>query len=394
MERQELIAVARRMIEYARAGTTATHEEGPRRNPISTYTDEAQFELEKRRIFGRQPQLICFSSDLPNPGDYRTHDDLDVPMLVVRTDDGRVKAFLNSCAHRAMRVAEGAGSGVRTFVCPYHAWAYDLNGRLAGIHKASTFGAVDKSCYGLVELPCEEKYGLVYVAPAPDATFDIDEHLGDLAPELAGWRLERARFIETGEWRLASNWKLALDTFCEGYHFGPLHPETIAPLAMTNTMTYDRYGRHGEHHRLGFPLKSVVDLADRPEEEWGDPHAHFNFVYYIFPNISLLVSPNEIEFFQLYPGERVGEHLTRYSAYTREAPEDDARWQEAREHFQFIYDVVDREDYRVSAAVQRNFDTGLRRYTTFGRNEPSLINMHRTFRKMAGLPLVDEPAPE
>lgn len=391
MERSELLAVARQMIEYARSGTTASHDEGPRRNPISTYTDPDQFQREREQIFGRFPQLVCFSSDLPAAGDYRTHDDLGVPILVVRNGDGDVHAFLNVCAHRSARVVEGAGSGARSFVCPYHAWAYDLDGRLAGIHKASTFGEVDTACYGLVELPCQEKYGLIYVAPAPDAPFDIDDHLGDLGPELGSWNLERAAFIQQGEWRLSTNWKLALDTFCEGYHFGPLHPETIAPVAMTNTMTYDRYGKHGEHHRLGFPLKSLLELADRPESDWGDPHAHFNFVYYIFPNISLLVSPNEVEFFQLYPGDQVGEHLTRYSAYTRERPASDERWQEAREHFDFIYRVVDEEDYRVSAAVQRNFNAGGRDYTTFGRNEPSLINMHRTFRRMAGLPLVDEP---
>lgn len=394
MEREELIQVAKRMIEYARSGTTASHAEGPRRNPVSTYTDADQFALEKKRIFGRYPQLVCFSSDLTQPGDYRTHDDLGVPILVVRTDDGTAKAYLNACAHRAMRIAEGCGTGARGFVCPYHAWAFDLDGQLAGIHKASTFGRIDKSRYRLIELPCQEKYGLIYVAPTPDAEFDIDDHLGELGPELGSWNLERAKLIQQGEWHLASNWKLALDTFCEGYHFGPLHPETIAPVAMTNTMTYDQYGNHGEHHRLGFPLKSVLDLADKPEAEWGDPHEHFNFVYFIFPNISLLVSPGDVEFFQLYPGERVGQHLTRYSAYRRTEPENDAQWEEAREHFKFIYDVVDQEDYRVSAAVQKNFNTGLCEYTTFGRNEPSLINMHRTFRKMAGLPTVDQPAPE
>ena len=394
MERSDLVEVARRMIAYARTGTTATHAEGPRRNPIRTYTDPAQFELEKERIFGQSPQLICFSSDLPGPGDYRTHDDLGIPIVVVRTASGEVRAFLNSCAHRAMRVAEGEGRGIRNFQCPYHAWTYDLDGRLTGIHKANTFGKVDASCYGLTPLPCREKYGLVYVSPRPELEFEIDDHLGALGPELGSWGLEKASFIEEGVWDLASNWKLALDTFCEGYHFGPLHPETIAPVAMTNTMTYDRYGVEGEHHRLGFPLKSLLDLADKPEAEWGDPHAHFNFVYFIFPNISMLVSPGEVEFFQLYPGASVGEHRTRYRAYTRRTPENDEARDAAREHFRFIFEVVDREDYRVSAAVQRNFSTGLQSHTTFGSNEPSLINMHRTFRRRAGLPLVDEPAPE
>jgi phenylpropionate dioxygenase-like ring-hydroxylating dioxygenase large terminal subunit len=305
-----------------------------------------------------------------------------------------VRAFLNACQHRAARLVEGSGRLARGFVCPYHAWAYDLDGRCTKIFKAETFGRVDPAGYGLQELPCEEKYGLVYAAPRPDAAFTIDEHLGELGPQLGGWNLAAAAHVKSGELRLRSNWKLALDTFCEGYHFGPLHPKTVGVAAMTNCMTYDRYGRHGEHHRLGFPAKVIVELAGKPEAEWPDPLHYFSFVHYLYPNISLLVSPGAVELFQLFPSDAVGEHLTRYHLYWRGGLPDAAARRAAEAHFDFIYRVVETEDYRVSADVQKNFDTGLRRYTTFGRNEPSLINMHRTFRRMVGLRPVDEPAPE
>lgn len=394
MEREELIRVAKRMLHYAKTGTTASHPDGPRRNPISTYTDPDQFRLEVERIFRRAPQLICFSSDLPKPGDFTTHDDVGVPMLLVRNAQGRVNAFLNACAHRSGRLVDGSGSVVRRFTCPYHAWSYDLDGRLRAIHKESTFGDIDKACYGLVRLPCQEKYGFVYVAPHPDAHFTIDDHLGELGAQLGTWDLGSAHFAKQGEWRLRTNWKLALDTFCEGYHFGTLHPHTVGMGAMTNCMTYDQYGKDGEHHRLGFPNKSLLQLADLPEEDWPDPLEHFSFVHYLFPNISLLVSPDAVELFQLYPGERVDEHLTRYRLYMRRPIDSGERRKAAEAHFDFIYNVVDTEDYWVSANVQRNFNAGLRTHTTFGRNEPSLINMHRAFRRKAGLPLVDEPAPE
>ncbi|MEE2703385.1 MAG: SRPBCC family protein [Myxococcota bacterium] len=391
MERKELIAVARRMLHYAETGTTASHPDGPRRNPISTYTDPEQFDLEKRRIFGRAPQLVCFSSDLAEPGDYVTLDELGTPTVVVRDRERRVHAFLNACAHRGARLVEGRGSVGARFVCPYHAWSYELSGKLARINQAATFGEVDPDCYGLIRLPCEEKYGFVYVAPAPDAGFSIDEHLGELGPQLGGWDLGSATAVKTGEWRLRTNWKLALDTFCEGYHFAPLHSKTVGGFSLTNCMTYDQYGREGEHHRIGFPSKSILGLRDLPEAEWPDPLEHFAFVHYLYPNISLLVSPDAVEFFQLYPGERVDEHVTRYSLYMRKGIDSEERRKEAEAHFDFIYHVVDTEDYWVSANVQKNFNAGLRTHTTFGRNEPSLINMHRSFRRKAGLPLVDEP---
>ncbi len=394
MQREELIRVARRMLHYASTGTTASHPDGPRRNPISTYTDPEQFSLEKQRIFGRAPELICFSSDLANAGDFLTHDDVGVPIVIVRNAEGRVNAFLNACAHRSSRLVEGCGSLKQRFTCPYHAWSYDLDGRLRSVNQESTFGAVDKSCYGLVRLPCQEKYGFIYVAPHPDASFSIDDHLGELGPQLGTWDLGNSHFVKQGEWRLKTNWKLALDTFCEGYHFEPLHSTTVGVFAMTNCMTYDQYGNDGEHHRLGFPNKSLLKLQHVPEEDWPDPLEHFSFVHYLFPNISLLVSSDAVELFQLYPGERVDEHLTRYRLYMRQPIEGEERRRAAESHFDFIYSVVDQEDYWVSANVQRNFNAGLRTHTTFGRNEPSLINMHRSFRQKAGLPWVDEPAPE
>jgi phenylpropionate dioxygenase-like ring-hydroxylating dioxygenase large terminal subunit len=392
MTRDQLLPLLRRMVEHAQRGTTAIHPDGARNNPISTYTDPEQFEHEKQRIFGRYPQLVCFSGELKGPGDYLTHDYLGIPIVVVRGQDRRVRAFVNQCTHRSARLVEGCGTLRRGFVCPYHAWSFADDGRLTRIFRSETFGRVDESRYGLVRLPCEEKHGFVYASPDPSASLSVDEHLGDLAPQLGSWGLESATFIQAGEWRLQSNWKLALDTFCEGHHFGPLHPDTVGQFSLTNCMTYERFGKHGEHHRIGFPNKQVHELANKPESEWGDPLQYFAFVHYLFLNISLLISPDEVELFQLFPGKHVGEHVTRYALYLRQAVESEERWRYGREHFQFIYSVVDKEDYWVSANVQRNFDAGMRKYTTFGANEPALINMHRTFRRMAGLPLVDEPA--
>lgn len=392
MTRDQLLPLLRRMVDYATAGSTAIHPDGARKNPIATYTDPEQFELEKQRIFLRYPQLVCFSGELASPGDFLTHDHLGIPIVVVRGKDGRVRAFVNQCAHRSARLVEGCGTLRRGFVCPYHAWTYNTEGKLTGLFREASFGRVDKREYGLTALPCEEKYGFVYVSPEPDTPVSIEDHLGDLAPQLGSWGLESATFIQAGEWRLQSNWKLALDTFCEGYHFGPLHPDTVGQFSLTNCMTYERFGKHGEHHRIGFPNKQVLELAGKPESEWGDPLQYFAFVHYLFPNISLLISPDEVELFQLFPGAHVGEHVTRYALYLRQPVESEERWRYGREHFQFIYSVVDKEDYWVSANVQKNFNAGMRSHTTFGANEPSLINMHRSFRRMAGLPLVDEPA--
>ncbi len=380
------------MQHYMQTGTTAIDPEGPVRQPVSTYTDPEQWQREKELIFGRTPALICFSCDVPEPGDYRTHDDLGIPIFVIRGEDGRVRAFHNACSHRAGRMLEGSGRVKRSIVCPYHAWAYDLAGGLSGVHKGDTVGPIDPACYGLKSLPCEEKFGFVYVSPDLDAELSVDEHLGSLATDFASWNLGQGECVKSGSFEIRSNWKLALDTFCEGYHFQPLHPGTIGSVSVTNCSTYDRFGADGEHHRLGFPAKTMEALVGRPESEWGDPMAYCNFVYMIFPNIVLMVSAGTYEFFQVYPGDRVNEHVTRYSLYSRTPIASEKERDSKEQHFDFVYGVVENDDYRMSAAVQKNFDSGRVAYTTFGQNEPALIHLHRTLRLKTGLTPVDEPA--
>ena len=130
---------------------------------------------------------------------------------------------------------------------------------------------------------------------------------------------------------------------------------------------------------------------ERPESEWGDPMQRANFVYLIFPNIVLMVSASTYEFFQIYPGDRVNEHVTRYSLYSRTPIVSDEERASKEAHFDFVHGVVERDDYAMSAAVQKNLDSGRLTHITFGQNEPALINLHRMLRSKAGLAAAGEP---
>jgi phenylpropionate dioxygenase-like ring-hydroxylating dioxygenase large terminal subunit len=383
-ERQVYVDLTKRLLALVASGTTDSAPE-PYRLPPSVYTDPELFEKEKRTIFRDNPQLVCFSSDLPGPGSYSTFDDLQVPVLLTRDHDRQVHAFVNACTHRSARLKDGCGKAA-SISCPYHAWGFDLKGNLRTIYEEKTFGCIDKSSHGLVKLPVEEKYGLIYVGMHPDARFSIDEILGDAAPLFAAWNLGDLRLINTHEWRLATNWKLALDTFCEGYHFSILHKQSLGGVSLGNVAAFDRFGPGNFSHRLAFPNTTITRLKDIPEEQWGlEIFNEFQLVHFIYPNISLLVSPAAVELFQLYPGARVGEHLTRYRCYWRQA-QGEAGWgvSDPQAHFEFVRDIVTNEDYWVSAGVQKSLNGGLREYNVFGRNEPALHNMHQAFARGAG----------
>ena len=382
-EKEVLHAIVKRVLKHIDAGTTDSAP-APYRHPTWTYTDPALFEQERLKIFKENPQLVGFSPDLPNPGSFFTFDDLGVPVLLVRDNDGKVNAFLNACSHRGARLKEGCGKAA-SLSCPYHAWGFDLKGKLRTIFKEESFGCVDKAYYNLVKLPVEEKYGMIFAGLDPDMKFTIDDHLGDLAPYFAMWNFDQMELVNTHEWRLQTNWKLALDTFCEGYHFGPLHKDSVGDYAIGNLSLFDRFGPGQRHHRVTFPNASISTLKDVPEEQWSDVFSHFQLVHFIYPNISMLVSPTAVEFFQLYPGKTVDSHVTRYRCYWRSDLSRPDQGRDPQAHFEFIREVVDKEDYWVSANVQKSLSANIKPFATFGCNEPALINMHQAFLRGVGI---------
>ncbi len=388
-EAEVMAAIAKRVLHHIDAGTTDSAAE-PYRLPTWIYTDPELFERERERIFKENPQLVCFSGDLPKPGSFLTFDDLGVPVLLTRDQDGKVRAFLNTCSHRGARLKDGAGD-TASLSCPYHGWGFDLKGKLRTVYKEDTFGTIDKSYYNLTKLPVEEKYGMIYVGLDPDMRFSIDEHLGDLAPFFQMWDLSKMQLIDTHDFHMETNWKLALDTFCEGYHFGILHKESVGDYALGNVSLYDRFGPEQRHHRMTFPNASITRLKDIPEAQWGTGiGSDFQLVHFLYPNISLLISPSAVELFQLYPGEKVGAHVTRYRSYWRDMSKPD-QGRGPQDHFEFIRDVVADEDYWVSGNVQKSLNPNIKPFNTFGRNEPALINMHKAFLRGAGM--VPEEAP-
>ncbi len=152
MQHATQVALTRRVIDFVDRSTT---ELAPALflNPVATYTCPRQAAREAERFFSSAPLFFGLSCELSNPGDFRADDLSGVPVLVVRGKDGALNAFLNVCRHRGAKVASGRGSGKRLFVCPYHAWTYDLDGRLTRIAPAEGFPGVTCEERSLVPHP-------------------------------------------------------------------------------------------------------------------------------------------------------------------------------------------------------------------------------------------------
>src|SRR5712675_3569494 len=148
------------------------------------------FRAKQQILFREYPILMGFASTWAVPGSYRTDDYAGVPILIVRGRDNKLRAVRNVCRHRGAKVAQGCGEA-RAFSCPYHAWTYDLAGKVIGIPEERYFPDLRRERSALTELSLCEKYGLVWVIPTPAldgaTNFDIDIWLGGLGPELGSY---------------------------------------------------------------------------------------------------------------------------------------------------------------------------------------------------------------
>jgi phenylpropionate dioxygenase-like ring-hydroxylating dioxygenase large terminal subunit len=379
MTHDELMDVMRRALKL-RAGNTTDLADAERLEPASHYTDPERFARECALVRAA-PQLVGYASELPEPDTYVVKEVLGTPVLMTRAKDGRVRAFHNICRHRQAPIATGCGVAQR-LRCPYHSWTYDLTGRVVGVPGEEGFTAERSSQASLPELPAAEYAGFVWLSLDPGGRLDVEEHLGELAPQLAAW--DFGAWHPIGEKRLDApiGWKLALDTFAENYHFATVHSTTFATVAHSNCTVFDAFGRH---HRLVFPLRAIDEVADLPETEWV-PLDRLVVIYAIYPNTVLSVTAVNGEIFRVYPGNDAGESTTFHQNAWR-FPLDTAEARASAEAvFDYAHHTVRDEDYALAARLQANLDTGLSPHLLFGRNEPGLQHRHAVITELLGEP--------
>ena len=385
MERDQLIDLTRRAVKLACDKTTdlAPAEQAVR---AAEYTSVERHQRDIAMLMA-SPQLVGYVSELPEPGTYCTKSVMGRSVLLTRTSTGSVKAFNNVCLHRQSQVVTGCGRAKR-FSCPYHAWTYDDTGRLVGLPGREGFPGVQVKSDGLTELPAAEFAGFLWVALDPAAGLDVSAHLGRLAEELDSWGI--GRWSPLGEKVLDSpiNWKLAVDTFSENYHFATVHRDTFATIARSNCTVFDSFG---PHHRLIFPLNSILALENEPEDQW-DPFQNMVVIYALFPNIVLSVTIANGELFRIYPGEAPGRSITVHQNSTPLDISEESVAAGAQAVFDYAHATVRDEDYRLVAGLQANLESGARDHLLFGRNEPGLQHRHMSWASWSPVAAVTSSA--
>ena len=271
------------------------------------YTGKEWFEHEQKALFGRSWIFAGVASDFQQPGDYATAQAGYNPLVVVRGQDGVLRGFHNLCRHRGSELVERTGNTGNGFVCPYHAWRYDLDGRLAAVpNQAACFPGLDRAALPLHPAAVGEFGGVVFVHPDPQADF-----AGWLAtlPEV-GWPHDVTTLTETRDvtYQMRCNWKVFYENAIDGYHLKYLHENTLGgPRPELNT--WDPHGRHLVWYATDLPgekrafSQSVARYNDNPElaRIQGAEGANYGGVFMMFPLTIVLPNPYNFSVTQIIP---------------------------------------------------------------------------------------------
>jgi phenylpropionate dioxygenase-like ring-hydroxylating dioxygenase large terminal subunit len=391
MDRAAQIAILKRLLRYVDTKTTAMAD-APWRNEVSAYTSLERHKREEEVLLRKRPLLMGLSCDWPKPGAYRTDDLAGVPILTLRGSDGRMRAFLNVCRHRGAKVAQGCGSA-SAFTCPYHGWTYGNDGVLRGLpEEAASFPGVRAERPGLTPLPLAEKYGMVWVLPTPaadrSAHLDIDLWLNGLEADLAAWKLEGYHFYDRHVHHEEMNWKLLVDTFHEGYHFGFLHKESLRDILVHNVGDFTPFGAN---FRLVYARTKLDRLRAMPESEW-DLMWNTTIVYSMFANTVFSPQGDHMEIFRIFPVDgRIDRAVMETSLYIpkpAETPDEKRHWDA---NLALAIKVITTEDFPAGRTMQLGFRSGAQSHVVYGRNELALAHYHQSIRRELGLPLDEGP---
>ena len=349
--------------------------------PAQAYTSEEFFTWELDHVLRAGWQCVAHVSQIPAPGDFLNLDLLGEPLIVVRGKDDSVRVLSRVCPHRSMDIMpEGFGydghspaeardgkpgcGHTRLFLCPYHAWTFELDGKLKAcpeMHQAEDFCRDD---FALKPFRSEIWQGFIFMNLDGNAA-PLADGLGEMADDLAAFRLDKMQLVISREWDCPFNWKVLVENFMESYHHLGIHHKTLQPMMPARDTWTERERRR--YVRAHLPYKDSVrdayleferrgdfsdelpplpGLSNAQKTEWG--------LFLIHPTFLFATAPDRVIWYRLQP---LGPDRLKLTTTTLVAPET-----VARENFTVLRDKAAKllvefhlEDMEVCTAVQRGF---------------------------------------
>lgn len=344
--------------------------------PVGRYRDEAMYALEQERVWRRTWLLAAHESDLSGPGSYATFERSGAPIVLVRGEDDRIRAFYNSCRHRGAPVVRDACGTAKRLTCQYHSWSYDLTGSLKAVPDARSFAGLDQAALGMVPVRCEVWEGWVFVNEDPDAGPLVD-FLGPLREQVVEVNGPSLRRVGTQTHHVAANWKAMVDAFLEVYHIRTVHPDNAALLYDDSTVTVAMLPNG--HSRLSVGIRpellGIMDPspeADNPSvgQLWRETSTSFGW----FPNIVAALDTGAFPLLCMWPVD----HRSTELELQWFAPDwGDGEMPEEHAMRMTLFETVMAQDTSNMAAIQRSVESHGARPFQIGWHERLIHHFHR-----------------
>ena len=286
-------------IADLRSNTSVPFEQA-RAMPTSVYTSEDFVEAELKHVFSKDWYCVGRADALSKPGDYVTAELAGQPIVVLRDADHQLRAMSNVCLHRMSTLLQGRGNA-KTIVCPYHAWTYNLDGKLRGAPAMSQNDAFCKDHYRLPQVRCEEWLGWVFVCLDPDAE-TVAVQLAEVADMIAAYDMTNysESFYEEHVWD--TNWKVLAENFMESYHLPVCHAGTIGGLSKLEDMICPP-GRPAFNYHTILKDESLRIAMAHPTKNnrLKGEERRTTYLLALYPSLMITLTPGYFWYISLHP---------------------------------------------------------------------------------------------
>ncbi len=369
------------MIESGSAGTME------RSLPSSAYLTPQAWAADKASILDREWFCAARIEDVPQPGDHVVLDVAGESILLVRTKAGDLRAHYNVCRHRGARICDAgndakwgltlAGGVIGGVIrCPYHSWAYSLDGALLAAPNLSVAEDFDKADFSLYPVGVGEWGGFVFLNLTPESASGFAATLGQAPRRLGNYPLDALRTVQIISYDVAANWKLPLENYNECYHCGPVHPELCAVVPeFRNNGGIHLDWELGIPHREGATTYTMSGTTDRdvfPGLSEEEKVRHKGELLY--PNLMLSVASDHAAAFLLWP---TAADRTRVECRFLFHPDAIAKPGFDPSDAVDFWDLVNRQDWAVCERVQRGMSARVHQFGYYSPMEDYSLDIRR-----------------
>ena len=282
-----------------RSNTSVPFEQA-RAMPTSVYTSEDFVEAELKHVFSKDWYCVGRADALSKTGDYVTAELAGQPIVVLRDADHQLRAMSNVCLHRMSTLLQGRGNA-KTIVCPYHAWTYNLDGKLRGAPAMSQNEGFCKDHYRLPQVRCEEWLGWVFLCLDPDAQA-VSVQLSEVEDLISAYDMTNysESFYEEHVWN--TNWKVLAENFMESYHLPVCHAGTIGGLSKLEDMVCPP-GRPAFNYHTILKDESLRIAMAHPTKNnrLKGEERRTTYLLALYPSLMITLTPGYFWYISLHP---------------------------------------------------------------------------------------------